>query len=343
MRAHLRSSFSASLALLVVFAVSLPAVTTRLYASDEVEGFAWLHSLAFDHDVAFENEYAYFYDSGQVKNPGFHQTFLEERNPAGHARNFTPIGCALLWAPFYLAGHVAALATGAPANGLSQPYVSAVAFGSACYGFLAVLLSSAIARRIVGHGTGAALAVWMGTPLLFYMYVTPIFSHACSAFAVSLFLWTWLRVRDRWPVGGAVALGATGALMAMVREQDVFFLAGPVLDFAWSLIAREPGTAGDRRRSAMAAGAGALSFLLVVAPQLLAYEALNHHLGPDDSVKHKMTWTAPHGWQVLFDQQHGLFAWTPLALLAVAGLVSLAVGRRARAPPPSVGLPSAPS
>ena len=40
-----------------------------------------------------------------------------------------------------------------------------------------------------------------------------------------------------------------------------------------------------------------------------------------------MTWTAPHSLQVLFSPEHGLFAWTPLALLAVMGLVLLALGR----------------
>ncbi len=36
-----------------------------------------------------------------------------------------------------------------------------------------------------------------------------------------------------------------------------------------------------------------------------------------------MTWTAPHAWSVLFSPEHGLFAWTPLALVAIAGLVVL--------------------
>ena len=45
---------------------------------------------------------------------------------------------------------------------------------------------------------GAGLAVWLGTPLLFYMYVAPPFSHACSAFTVALFTYTWLRVRETW-------------------------------------------------------------------------------------------------------------------------------------------------
>ena len=48
--------------LVALFVVTLPAVTPRLYSSDEVQYFSYLRSLWFDHDVSFENEYRYFYD-----------------------------------------------------------------------------------------------------------------------------------------------------------------------------------------------------------------------------------------------------------------------------------------
>ncbi len=331
--------------LVAVFLLSLPAVTTRIYASDEVEYFSWLHSLVFDHDVSFNNEYQYFYDSGQVKNAGFHATFLEETNEAGHRRNFTPIGSAVLWAPFYAAGHVVALLSGAPADGLSHPYIAAIAYGSAVYGLFAVLLSAAIARRVVGTGMLASVIVWAGTPLVYYMYITPPFSHAASAFAVALFLWVWLRARETWSLKGAVALGITGALVAMVREQDAFFIAGPALDFLWTLgsglratgsgrrVGQTPAaqglTAPPRAKVPLAAAvAGPAAFFVAYLPQILAYLALNGHIGPDETVRHKMTWTAPHAWQVLLSAEHGLFAWTPLALIGLAGLVALSVDRR---------------
>ena len=56
-----------SFALVCVFVLSLPLVTTRIYASDEVESFAWVRSWVFDRDVNFENEYQHFYDSKQVQ------------------------------------------------------------------------------------------------------------------------------------------------------------------------------------------------------------------------------------------------------------------------------------
>ena len=57
-----------------------------------------------------------------------------------------------------------------------------------------------------------------------------------------------------------------------------------------------------------------------IAPLFLAYKALNGHFFATETAARKMTWTAPHAWSVLFDLKHGLFAWTPLAIVAIAGL-----------------------
>ena len=44
-------------------------------------------------------------------------------------------------------------------------------------------------------------------------------------------------------------------------------------------------------------------------------------LGPHASVGNKMQWWAPHALPVMFNPEHGFFVWTPLALVAIAGLV----------------------
>ena len=328
------------LALVAVFLLTLPAVTPRLYSSDEVQYFSYLRSIWFDRDVSFDNEYRYFYDRGVARTDGFHQTFLEPLTPTGHRENFATMGSALLWSPFYATADAAtrlAAATGSdlPADGYSRFYIAAVAYGSAFYGFAAVLLSTVAARRLTGHGVLAAIAVWFGTPLLFYMYAAPPFSHACSAFAVALFITVWLAVRQRWSVRGTIALGAAAALMTMVREQDVFYALGPAVDFVLSgRRATESILEAEHRPSplaarALAAAAGVAAFVIVYSPQLLAYRALNGRLGPSQLVTRKMTWTAPHAGGVLASPQHGLFAWTPLAVLAVAGLLWLWLRRPA--------------
>jgi hypothetical protein len=318
--------------LVCLFVLSLPAVTTRIYSSDEIQYFAYLRSMWFDRDLAFENEYRHFYDRGIAKSAGFHETFLERQTDTGRRINFATVGCAILWTPFYAVGDVVARTTGAQVDGFSKPYVAAVAYGSAVYGFLAIVLAIRTARRLGYNAFSAAIAVWLGTPLLFYMYVAPPFSHACSAFGVALFTYVWIRVREDWSVRGFVALGAAGALMAMVREQDIFFVAGPAVDFMWSRISegRLPTVAlakvgGARRQAGGALGviAAIVAFVAVFTPQAVTYLVLNGHLGPHASVGRKMNWMAPHALQVLFSPEHGFFVWTPLALIAIAGLFFL--------------------
>ncbi len=322
------------MALVAVFVVSLPAVTARLYSSDEVEYYSYLRSLWFDHDVSFENEYRYFYDHDIAQSAGFHETFLERRTEAGRRINFATIGCALLWAPFYGVADAAVRAGvfggDVAADGFSRPYVSAVAYASAFCGFLAILLSIRAARIVTGAGLRGGLAVWLGTPLLFYMYVAPPMSHATSAFAVALFVTAWLHARDTWSPSRVALLGLSAALMAMVREQDIFFAAGPAVDFAFGLGGKEGGWRQGVRDWLVPAAAGAAAFAIGYAPQLLAYNALNGYPRPSKLVTRKMMWTAPHGLQVLASPEHGFLVWTPLAALGIAGLIVLAVRGEAR-------------
>lgn len=324
-------------ALGLAFLLSLPAVTTRFYASDEIEYFAYLRSLWFDRDLSFENEYRYFYERGIAQGAGFHATFLEATTATGLRINYAPIGSAILWAPFYAVADVGvriarALGTDIPADGFSQPYIAATTYASAFYGFLSIVLSVVAVRRILGGADWTFAAVWLGTPLAFYMYVAPGFSHACSAFAVAAFFVTWLRVRETWSSGGVIALGALAALMGMVREQDVFVAIGPALDYVVGTVRSARAGTRPLHISLLRAVAGLAAFAVGFLPQAISYLVLYGRIGPAPSVEQKMNWMSPHALQVLASLSHGFVFWTPLAVPAIAGLVCLSLGRARRDP-----------
>lgn len=316
--------------LTLVFVISLPAVTARLYASDEIQYFAYLRSAWFDHDLSFDNEYRYFYDRHIARAHRFKEAFLDYTTPTGHRRNFAPIGSAILWSPFYIAADAGvriarAFGAAVPADGFSRPYIGAITYASAFYGFAAVVLSAVAARHIAYASAASLAAIWLGTPLVFYMYVAPGFSHACSAFAVAAFVVVWLRVRASWSAPGVVTLGLLAGLMGMVREQDLFIAVGPAVDFVVSAMRdvrnRHRTPVDVIAKAALGTCATAVAFL----PQAMAYATLYGHVAPSPDVQQKMTWMSPNAWRVLVSPDNGWFFWTPIAIPALAGLVALAV------------------
>ncbi len=182
----------------------------------------------------------------------------------------------------------------------------------------------------------SAVLVWIGTPLLFYMYIAPPMSHATSAFAVALFVVIWLRVRDDLVAGRADGARRDGRADGDGARAGRVFRGRPGhrLPARAGHASRRPG----RRGVSSHAVAGIAAAVVAFTPQALAYLALNGYVGPSRLVARKMTWTAPHALEVVASPAHGFFVWTPLAVLALVGLVVLwwRLGGR---PPADRGVP----
>ena len=329
--------------LCVVAVLALPLFTPRVYASDEIKYFSILRSVYFDHDLHYANEYAYFIDRDPVAHAGL-RPFMEGETPTGYRLNDAPIGAAVLWSPFYLMADVGVLVArslGAtvPRDGYSWPYVWAVSLGSLLWGtaglFLAYRLCRAYASR--SASTWGVVAIWLASPVVFYLYITPAMSHANSLFAVSLFLLLWHQGRARRGVRGWIVLGVAAGLMILIRELNWLVLlvlaideGQGVLKVARSAVLGGVGTvpvvkatvAELRERSV-----GYLSFALVmgivVAPQFYVYQTLNGTLGPTPFVVEKFSLLPRHAVSVLFSGFHGLFSWHPITLASVIGVAVL--------------------
>jgi hypothetical protein len=314
--------------LLAVFAATLPLVTLKVRGADEIEYFSHLRSMVFDRDLDFANEYRHFYERDPQGLAGFKATFLDKREPVtGRHINFAPVGSAVLWSPFYLAAHAGvtlarALGAEVAADGFSRPYVAAVCYASALYALLGLLLVHDSLTRMGGFADlDAALALaalWLGSPLLYYVTLAPAFSHACSLFAIALVVWLWLRLRADEAAGAGrwALLGAAVGLAGLVREQDALVGILPAATLAWRAVRGRDWAGAVARGLALGAAAAA-----VFVPQLLAYHAVNGAYGPSRLVTQKMRYWSPHFLEVLLDPGHGVFVWSPLLLLATAGLV----------------------
>lgn len=298
--------------LCVLFLLSTVLITPRLYSGDEIQYFAFLRSAWKDGDLQFVNEYRWLVSRSPAKQQNFQHAFVDHPNVSGYARNDAPIGCAVLWAPFFGLADAYVKLTGVyPADGYSFPYILMICFASALYGFIGFALQYALARRWCGQWNAfwATLTMWFGAHAVYYMYVTPPMSHATSIFTTSLFVYAWFRVRESTSLRDWILLGMIGGLAAIVRWQDALFLILPALDRA------------PFRLKLAALGAA----FIVFVPQLWVWKILNGEFNPysTGNLKGKFFWYAKYLLPVLFSSYHGLLLWTPVVGLCFAGFYFL--------------------
>src|SRR5262249_876169 len=218
--------------LLILFVITLPFANPWI-RGDGVGYYAFARALLIQHNLDFSADY-------QHANTSFREDRLDESGrpradfvtATGHLENHFTIGPAILWTPFLLVAHSGVLAARAlgshvSADGFSAPYRIAMAVGTACYGFLGMLLAFRIAKHFVEERWAllATIAIWGASSLPVYTYFNPSWSHAHSAFMGALFFWYWLKTRDHRTMPRWTGLGAIAGLMMNVYYANAMLLA----------------------------------------------------------------------------------------------------------------------
>jgi hypothetical protein len=328
------SSWHARL-LFCLFLLSLPLVNPWV-RGDGVGYYAYLHSMLIDHDLNFENDYL-------AGNQSFVMSRVDAQGhllpglytKTGHVENHFSVGPAILWAPVLAPVHLAVLILdhfGAkiPPDGYSRPYVLAMALTTASYGFLSLLLAFRMARKYFDQQCAflATIGIWLATSLPVYMYFNPSWSHAFSAFSVSLFLWYWDRTKLRRTPAQWAALGLFSGLMGNVYYPNVILLIFPALEIIHLVQARQRGPNQAIMPLGKLASCSALFgvvFLVSLLPTFITRQII--YGSPFETGYpgiRTWNWTSPRLLSVLFSSDHGLWSWTPILLLAVIGLFFLA-------------------
>ncbi len=350
---RLSTAYRGPLILIVLFVGLLPLANPRVYATDEVQYYVYLRSLRFDGDLNFANDYQEF----ARRNPksGIDGSLLQPnriRSKTGLYGNIAPIGCAIMWAPFFLiadAGVSIANRFGAhiPADGFSWPYILSVCYASAIYGLLGLLLCWRLAARYASSRAAAAatIAIWLASPLVFYMFIQMPFAHATGMFLTTLFLTIWHDTRNNRSLRAWLALALVGGLMTMTREQLGLFLLLPVVDGLggyWQAFRGKQWSAGVSLL--MRHLCFGVVFVATLLPQFVTYQILNGEPKPASEVSGRINWCSPHFFDTLIDYHptasfwcrtvgdftiqfpnfsRGAFVWSPILAIGLAGLLLL--------------------
>jgi len=312
---------------------------------DGIGYYAFARAPLIEHSLNFERDYrsgnASFRDARFGEN-GQPRSFLV--TSTGHLDNHFTVGPAILWAPFLLVAHAGvllarALGSHVEADGFSAPYRFAMAFGTALYGFLGLLLAARVAREYVDERCAflATIGIWWSSSLPVYMYFNPSWSHAHSAFVVSLFLWYWRETRDLRTLRQWCILAVIAGLMLNVYYANVTILVVLVVEAIrqyLTALRQAPGgaTARQERRDS-SLGSPSVAQLLVnhlllclivvvcLLPTLISrYVIYGSALESGYVPLGYWAWRSPYFLSVLFSSDHGLLVWTPVVILAVAGL-----------------------
>ena len=296
----------------------------RIVVGDAMHEYVQLRSAVFDHDLRFTNEYLRLY--GLTASTVDEETrWIVDTNETGHVKNLMPVGPALLWAPAYLittAGVWVADRLGAtyPLDGYGRVFQASAGYSGIAAATVAAWLSFLAAAVFFGRrgAIWATLAIWLASSALYYSVISPTYSHAPSMLAVSLFVFVWIRTRDRQTVQRYALLGVLVGLAALMRWQDAVLLIVPGLDACVSSRARG-WTAALQRIAAAAIGA-----VVAFTPQMFVWQRLYGHPLTIPQGAAFMQWQSPALVAVILSDNHGLFTWTPVIALACAGLVWLA-------------------
>lgn len=228
---------------------------------DTAAYFSWGWSLATDGDFSFTNEFSAF------EFP----LFCVWVTAAEHVGNDWPMGSGLAWLPAMIPAAWIEAALGLALRDDSPPLLRhwipgplvkiAVMTGSAFGAFF--VLGWAFLRirgRFDSVSAGWALGVVIfGTPLFFYLWFGPFFSHVPAFVAAGIVLLSWDRWRGRWNPRRAFTFGIVAGWMMCIRPQTALYLiVVPLGEWLLWLQGRKAIRSGmDAEGSDTAAGEGA--------------------------------------------------------------------------------------
>jgi hypothetical protein len=325
----------------VLFAAGL---TMQLQLNARLQGdgfyyFACLRSLVFDRDVNFENDYRMLdlSDDAQLFAP----------TSTAHAQSAVTIGPAIVWSPFFAAGHLIAARLGAnnpdvTTDGISFPYRQAVCVAGLVYGLLGAWFCYRLTYRFYRAGLAAAATtfVFMGSFMPWYIVKEPGMTHAPSMAAVAGFTWAWVTTRPSThsrqarSMRGWALLGVLAGLMTLIRFQNALFAILPACEAIGVLWASA--RAGDRLTLTRTTAGGLLftaCATMAFAPQMIAWKAIYGNYLAVSSFGSELHWANPHIADVLWSSRNGLLSTSPILYAGAIGFVVFTSAQ------PSIGVP----
>lgn len=283
--------------------------------------FGVAHSLLFDHDFDLTNELK--------RIPPEDRMWTGVQPATGRPGSPYAVGYSLLAMPLLAAGTAVDKLTGHPADGYSHFALlfytegNVLFVGAGLFALFTLLYHVGLECGItenaaVAIGFFLTVAALFGSNVGYYAF-SPM-SHASTFLFASLFLVLWWRWRSTVEIKQWALLGLVGGWLSICRWQDILLLGGPILFDLGQLRFRRDSASWIKSRLAYGAAAAACWI-----PQVLEWKSIYNKYLTVPQGPGFLTFPPHYVLQVLFSTRNGWFAWTPLMLIGLCGLVYAAI------------------
>ncbi len=324
------SSFSwTALAPWLVFMVVLWAVLntsikkdykTSVLESDAKGYYAFLPAVFIYHDLNFG-----FFKQIEIEtyyNPNLYYDYRMVINKDTINRYYA--GTALCLMPFFLAGHAITLISGLPADGYSYYYTMMAHLGALFYFMLALFGLRRLLRSFhINEKTIAIvlIAIVFGTNLFYYVITEFGMSHLYSFTTITWFSVTVRKYfsghENKFLIYSALLLG----IITLIRPVNLLIV------LAIPFLAGNSDQLQSGFRSLINKKVPLLlsifSFLLIASIQLLIYKISTGHFIVDSYQQFGFNFLHPQIVNFLLSYRKGMFIYTPLLFLSLAGFIYL--------------------
>lgn len=292
---------------------------------DGIDYWAYLHTIYFDHDLNFSDEFRHMY------GPQWNNTLPETMSPvplkteitrAGNVDDVHPFGMALLLFPFFILADGIVLIVNffglhLVRNGYSDTYqitCGIAAIGYATFGLY--VLEKTI--KLLGFDSliarGATLVFFFSTDLIYYFAYDVLNSHFASFFLVSVFWYLFVGNYPKKTYKRYFLYGLLIGLATVTRLEDALLLIPVGADLLYAFIKNSP---RQPLRHFFLLIIGLLAgFWLIVTPLMIQWHYLYGSIFNYTEFIH----LKPHGtpiWGSLLSLNNGLLTITPIIALAL--------------------------
>jgi len=291
-----------------------------LIQSDGKGYYSWLPAVFIYHDLNFG-----FFEETEIERSYDKSRFFDYRfTHKGKTMNKYPLGTAACLLPFFLIAHFLSLILGFSPDGYSQLYAIFVNIGAVFYLGLGLLYLKKL-FHLYSHSdwivSFVILAIAFGTHLFYYAIGEPSMSHVYSFAIISIFLFLikryFLKPSSKWLIWSAILLG----VVVLIRPVNIIII-GTIPFIAGSWQALKVGIISKFKFFGSGI-IGALLFILIIAIQLIIYKIQGGDFFVYTYPTEGFNFLEPQFFNILFSYKKGLFVYTPITFISLAGFVWL--------------------